>query len=277
MSGSHRQIFCYFAGLLLVSCQQISPPKPAPVDDSQNQPPRVSANRDISTDKVKKLKLLFDEVFSNDLEPEEQASSRPAIRDRAGEKTPADTELDSQEASETASNPTFSSRQVIHTNRFLPGSDIYQEALEYISAGNRTKAIKKLQELVKFNASYPGAYINLGLLQIEENRVDEARQTLLTAIDNSHYDAIAYNHLGIIARRQGDYDQALKHYRIAVAADPEYANAYLNLGILQDIYLDNSQQALLHFQRYLELSGSDEKKIDRWIADIQNRIKKQGQ
>ncbi|MCP3686861.1 MAG: tetratricopeptide repeat protein [Gammaproteobacteria bacterium] len=247
------------------------------MDDSQKQPPRLSANRDISTDKVKKLKLLFDEVFSNDLEPEEQASARPAIRDRAGEKVPADTELDNQEASETGSKTTFSSRQVIHTNRFLPGNEIYQEALEYISEGNRTKAIKKLQELIKFNASYPGAYINLGLLQIEENRFDAARQTLLIAIDNSHYDAIAYNHLGIIARRQGDYDQALKHYRIAVAADPEYANAYLNLGILQDIYLDNLPQALLHFQRYRELRGSNDKKIDRWIADIQNRIKQQGQ
>ncbi|MCP4491437.1 MAG: tetratricopeptide repeat protein [Gammaproteobacteria bacterium] len=245
--------------------------------DSQKQAPLLSANRDISTDKVKKLKSLFDEVFSYDLEPEVQASSRPAFMDRAGEKVTADTEFDSQEASESASDSTFSSRQVIHTNRFLPGNAIYQEALEYISEGNRTNAIKKLQELIKFNASYPGAYINLGLLQIEENRVDEARQTLLIAIDNSHYDAIAYNHLGIIARRQGDYDQALNHYRIALAADPEYANAYLNLGILQDIYLDNSQQALVHFQRYQELSGSNDKKVERWIVDIQNRIKKPGQ
>jgi predicted O-linked N-acetylglucosamine transferase (SPINDLY family) len=43
--------------------------------------------------------------------------------------------------------------------------------------------------------------------------------------------AAAHNNLGAIARKLGDSEQAISHFKRAIAEDPEYAQAHFNLGL----------------------------------------------
>ena len=60
----------------------------------------------------------------------------------------------------------------------------------------------------------------------------------------------AFNQLGIVYRKLGRFKEADDAYQRAVQIDPNYAIAYLNLGVLCDLYLQQPQRALEAYERY---------------------------
>ena len=72
-------------------------------------------------------------------------------------------------------------------------------------------------------------------------------------------------------RRTGRFADAEQAYQRAVAADPAYASAYRNLGVLYDLYLQSPERALPMYLRYQELSGGADKQVAEWIKDVSRR------
>ena len=66
-------------------------------------------------------------------------------------------------------------------------------------------------------------------------------------------DAAAWNNLGLLHHRQGRYEDARRHYEVALAADPACAEAAYNLGGLHDD-LGRLEQAVVWYRRALEVS-----------------------
>jgi tetratricopeptide (TPR) repeat protein len=157
-----------------------------------------------------------------------------------------------------------------------PAGDLYKLALQSAKADKIKKATAQFEQLLELDARYPRAHTNLGLIFFRQNKLEPAKEHFLTAIEQDKQDAIAYNHLAIIKRRQGAFDEAAALYQKAIDADSEYANAHLNLGILLDIYLQRLPEALAQYREYQELSESANEDVDKWIADIERRIKKSG-
>jgi tetratricopeptide (TPR) repeat protein len=62
----------------------------------------------------------------------------------------------------------------------------------------------------------------------------------------------AWNNLGLLQHRMGRYDDARRHYEVALAADPTLAEAAYNLGSLYDD-LGDSPAATLWYRRALEI------------------------
>ena len=79
------------------------------------------------------------------------------------------------------------------------------------------------------------------------------------------------NAAGIAARRQGQFDAAEAAYRRAIDADPNFAPAHLNLGILRDLYRADPQEALLQYQQYATIAG-ESRQVSGWIADLRKRL-----
>lgn len=149
---------------------------------------------------------------------------------------------------------------------------LYELALWTAQAEQVEKAIEQFQLLINEFPEYPRAYTNLGLLLLQQDKLEPAKNALLRAIEQDNNDAIAYNHLAIIERKQGAFKKSRTYYESALDADPEYANAHLNLGILLDIYLQDLKTALKHYKSYQKLTGNKDKTVDKWIIDIQRRI-----
>ncbi len=149
----------------------------------------------------------------------------------------------------------------------------YEAALEDLKMNEFKSAIEELEYLGNTAPDLEYIFTNLGLAYIKIENYKGAKQAFQRAISQNNSDAIAYNHLGIINRMQGHFDEARLAYERAINIDPEYTQAHLNLGILYDIYLQNLTLALNQYETYQALTDSQDKTVGSWIVDIKRRLK----
>jgi len=151
----------------------------------------------------------------------------------------------------------------------------YDDALSAMRSGDNEKA-KNL--LVSLSENYPelsGPYTNLGLIYFREGDTQKAEQAFKRAIEINSNSAVSYNHLGIINRSKGNFQDAKRYYEMALKINQDYAYAHLNLGILYDLYLGELDNALTHYKRFQDLSAEKDPEVEKWIVDLERRMKSQ--
>ena len=147
----------------------------------------------------------------------------------------------------------------------------YEYAVEARQSGNLDVAEEAFDELADDYPSLAEPRINLAILYVDSARPDEA-EALLDSIVSAHpANAVAWNELGILRRKRGQLAAADDAYLQAISAAPDYALAHRNRGVLLDLYLGQPKEALVHYQRYLELSGSDEE-VEGWVTEMSYRL-----
>ena len=149
----------------------------------------------------------------------------------------------------------------------------YTEAVDSLKLGDTERALELLLQVSTDAPDKPYVFTNLGLAYFKLEKMDLAEQAFQEAISRNNRDSVAYNHLGILLRYQGQFEEARKRYQRAIAIDSDYAYAHLNLGILFDIYLQDLKLALKQYQKYQALTGEENKQVAGWIVDIQRRLK----
>lgn len=147
----------------------------------------------------------------------------------------------------------------------------YAQALELMKAEQYEQAINILREVVRRNENLSGPYVNLGIIYLKTARIPEAEQALKRAIEINSRNPAAHNLLGMLQRQTGLFNQAEQSYQSALATYPDYIHAHLNLGILCDLYLHNMDCALRHYEKYLQLSGDEDKQVSKWLVDLRKR------
>ena len=150
----------------------------------------------------------------------------------------------------------------------------YIDALSAARKGNSKEAIRLFKQTIVSYPQYAPAYTNLGLQQLHIRNRSAAKINLTKAITLKPNNPISYNHLGVIARINGNFDEALKLYQKSLDLNEDYALAHLNMGILQDLYLYDLTQALEHYESYQSLIKKKDKLVAKWIIDIKRRIAK---
>lgn len=71
------------------------------------------------------------------------------------------------------------------------------------------------------------------------------------------------------------YEEALKLFRMAVDADPQYEDAYLQMALLFDTYLHDTSNAVAAYERYLQTAKNETMRENarRWLENArQNRV-----
>jgi tetratricopeptide (TPR) repeat protein len=94
---------------------------------------------------------------------------------------------------------------------------------------------------------------------------------LKSAVARESGNAIAWTELGATQSLRGEFKDAAGSYQAAIAADPRYAPAWRNLGVVQDLYLGDPHSALASLEQYKQLSGED-KPVSGWIAELRQRL-----
>jgi len=142
-----------------------------------------------------------------------------------------------------------------------------------MKAGQSGEAELEFKQLAVGYPQLVGAQVNLALLQRKANRLDEAEATLKTAVEKNPTSALGWTELGLTQRMKGQFQDAAASYEQALAADPNYAPAHRNYGVLLDLYLGDPERALTALERYKELTGED-KPVTSWIAELRQRTGK---
>lgn len=150
----------------------------------------------------------------------------------------------------------------------------YQSALSLMKNGEDEQALQRLAVIIKKHPNLAGAFINLGIIYLKEERYEDAQQVLTQATTISPANAAAHNHLGIAQRGLGEFKKAEQSYLEALKLKPEYSHAHLNIGILYDLYLNELQTALDHYEKYKAIKDGSDTMIEKWIVDLKRRIGK---
>ena len=154
------------------------------------------------------------------------------------------------------------------------GGEDYQRALNSVKAGKLEDALHLFNATTKAHPEFAPSYINIGLIEIKRDNLHTAETALLHAAKLAPQQPEIFNGLGIIYRRMGRFDDAETAYLKALQIAPNYAKAQLNIGILYDIYMDNLNAALDHYERYQEITGGDNQMVAKWVVDVRQRINK---
>ncbi len=147
----------------------------------------------------------------------------------------------------------------------------YAAALKLMKSGRSAEAEAAFKQVASAYPEFAGPDVNLGLLYLGEAHLLEAETAFKTALERNPGNAIAGNELGITERKLGKFAEAEAAYQRTIAADPNYAPAYLNLGVLYDLYLAEPQKALEQFEHYVQLAGEN-KQVAGWMVELRKRV-----
>jgi cellulose synthase operon protein C len=148
----------------------------------------------------------------------------------------------------------------------------FTRALALMRGADPTQAILEMQVLTQSYPDLPGPYANLGILHRNANQLAESEAALAKATERAPWDAQTWNEYGLTLRQAGKFPEARAAYERAVKANPSYAPAHRNLGVLLDLFLDDPVTAQAELETYKTLTGED-KPVSGWLAELRARNK----
>jgi tetratricopeptide (TPR) repeat protein len=122
---------------------------------------------------------------------------------------------------------------------------LYQEANQYLSAGNPKAAAESYERALQFNARDPRLHYNLSLALDKLGDLASERRELEKSVELDPNVAVAQNQLGLLALRRGQQEEAERRFTKALTIDPKFAEAQSNLGVLYSQQGKNAEAAAL--------------------------------
>jgi len=150
--------------------------------------------------------------------------------DQEGRRHELLTVLESLRASNLASGydaPAVASRlaeELMKSGRQVDVEPLLAEAIEGLSP---TGPIDERQE-------HAAARVNLGLLLLQRGQLELAQEQFSRGLESDPKQAFAHAILGDLAYQRSDYDDAVNHFREAVAINPEWEQAKQDLAKAQN-------------------------------------------
>jgi tetratricopeptide (TPR) repeat protein len=133
------------------------------------------------------------------------------------------------------------------------------------------EAIVLLEKVIDQSPGVTAPYIDIAIAYRHIGKPEQAEENLKTALELFPEHPVACNEYGLLYRKTGRFTEARAMYEKAIARFPDYYPAHKNLGILCDLYLDDSTCALEHYEIYSKAKPEDEK-VKMWIADLRARL-----
>ncbi len=145
----------------------------------------------------------------------------------------------------------------------------FQAALKLMKDHQTAEAKDAFASLAQDFPQYSGPLNDLGVLQAKGRQRDLAIASFAKAIAANGNNAFAYGWLGILYRESGDYKNSEQAYLKAIALKPDDAAPHLNLGILYEVYLKQSSQALVQYREYQRIAGQGNLVVGIWIRQLE--------
>ena len=189
------------------------------------------------------------------------ASTVAAAKDKPAEQRPARVEVE-----QTAGVLTI-------TQRAKVGGDVrsdYEKAVRMLEEGRYEPGIELMGDVARREPALTAAHLNLGIAYARTGDLDHAEASLQRALELNPKHPAAWNELGQVQRRKGQYVKARASYEGALEQVPDFYYAHRNLAILCDLYIGDRACAMEHYEAYSRLVP-DDTDVVKWMADLRNR------
>ena len=146
----------------------------------------------------------------------------------------------------------------------------YKDAISLLNTQKLDEAKIIFKEFIDNRPELSGPYLNMGLIALKEDQKDTAKIYISKALEKNPRLAQAYNLLGYIEQDSGQILEAKKHYIKAIEFKNDYAIAHYNLALLYDVYLQDINNAIIHYEQYLKLTNNEDQKTVEWLEHLKS-------
>jgi tetratricopeptide (TPR) repeat protein len=135
----------------------------------------------------------------------------------------------------------------------------YEQAFALLQAGKSAdEALERLNKAIEYDPAFGDAYVLKSYVRFEVlPNLDEAMSAAKLAVQHAPNNPDSHYTLGLIQEKRGNYLEAERAMRDAVAVNPNYADVYLSLGELYADRIKDQPKAVEAFRRYLDLGGNN--------------------
>ncbi|MDH4229604.1 MAG: tetratricopeptide repeat protein [Nitrospirota bacterium] len=159
-----------------------------------------------------------------------------------------------------------------------PGA-AFAAAIGALNDGHTDAARDAFRHLAENPATPPAvaaqAWVNLGVALSRGGDFEAARVALTEALSRAPEMADAHFNLALAERSLGHYPSARDHYFEAARLAPARLDIPYNLGILYELYLNQPQQAMSAYSRYLDGGGPQAEQVRQWMETLAGQTAEQ--
>jgi Tfp pilus assembly protein PilF len=148
----------------------------------------------------------------------------------------------------------------------------YQKALELMKNKSFDEAHRIFSELI---ASYPnlaGAYVNLAFINKAKSDDTKAEENINKALEINPNNVDALIQRAAYSQNKGEFKKVELYLLTAEAADSSNEIVQYNLAILYELYLQQYDDAIDHYENYIALSSNEDKEtVKRWVMLLERK------
>jgi len=139
----------------------------------------------------------------------------------------------------------------------------------YDDIGDRVSALADYNEAIELDPEHPLAWNSRGIIYYYRGDFDLALADYTEGILHSPGPDVEYFNRSLIHYERGDYQLALDDLQTSLEIDPEYAKAYLMMGLTYD-RLNDEELAHVNFFEWVELNTTDNiaERLNGSIEDV---------
>ena len=127
----------------------------------------------------------------------------------------------------------------------------------YSCVGNSTQAEQCYEKAASLGPDEPEPYVGLGIVALQENRLEDAEIAFRVACRLDSNCAKAYAGQAMVAKQKGNYEQAFEMYLKCLELDTDNLTALL--GLFQTSCHMNSFEKVIHYlEVYLDMHPGDD-------------------
>lgn len=147
----------------------------------------------------------------------------------------------------------------------------YRQGLQLLQQQAYPRALRHWQGLAEAYPDYPGVWVNLAISQYHQQQQQDSWQSIkrAEALDPAFCPVHAVK--GLLARKQGQFQQALNSYHKALDCNPTDWLSHKNVAILYDLYQQDLTKALHHYRIVQAQQPDQDEQLAMWISDLERR------
>ncbi len=134
----------------------------------------------------------------------------------------------------------------------------YEKAFAILQTGkSQEEALERLNKALEYDPTYGDAYVLKSYVRFEVlPDLDEAFAAAKLAVQHAPKNPDSHYTLGLIHEKRGQFTEAERAMRDALAVNPKYLDVHFSLGTLYADSMKDQKKSVEAFERYLELGGT---------------------
>lgn len=144
--------------------------------------------------------------------------------------------------------------------------------LQVFLAGCAGHEVLQPEEPVKAEPELAASYDKEGRKAFEEGRKGAAVKAWQKAVELDPTNAVTVNNLALVLKDQYRFAEAAALLEKGITHSPGVAELHFNLAVIAELYLLDLETALVHYNRYRELTKEEDQQVAGWIADLERRL-----